>query len=108
MNDHTSPTAQSEHTGQVASVVPLLSADTARPVTKSGGEAASAEVGLSIEGIAGLFEVTGSEDGAMRQLDGVALLDEVRRTVAELRAVSPTILRAALELRVGALRGATT
>ncbi len=108
MNDQTTATGQSEHTGQVASVSPLLSGETTRPVTKSSVAVAAAGAGLSIEEVASLFEVAGSEDEAMRQLDdSVALLHEVQQAKAELRQVSPTKLRAALKLRAAALRGAT-
>jgi hypothetical protein len=113
MNGQTSQTPQtpgvenSESAGQVVSVAPLVSIDATCPVTRSVAEAA-AEAGLSIEEIASLFEVAGSEDEAMRQLDGgVALLREVQRAKAELRQIPPTKLRAALELRAAALRGAT-
>lgn len=70
--------------------------------------AAAVDAGLSVEEVAALFEVAGSEDAAMRSLDdSVARLREVQRAKAELRQVSPTELRAALELRASALRGAT-
>ncbi|GAB3991010.1 hypothetical protein [Nocardioides marmoraquaticus] len=70
--------------------------------------AAAVDAGLSVEEIAALFEVAGSEEAAMASLDdSVARLREVQRAKAELRQVPPTQLRAALELRASALRGAT-
>lgn len=114
MNDQPSQTpgiGNGESAGQIASVAPLVSIAAACPVTRSVARTAAeaaAEVGLSIGEIASLFEVAGSEDEAMRQLDGgVALLREVQRAKAELRQIPPTKLRAALELRAAALRGAT-
>jgi hypothetical protein len=105
----------SESARQVVSVAPLVSIDAISPVTRSdirrvtrSVAEAAAEAGLSIEEIASLFEVAGSEDEAMRQLDGgVALRREVQRAKAEPRQIPPTKLRAALEPRAGALRGAT-
>lgn len=117
MNGQTPQTPQtlgvenSDSGGQVVSVAPLVLIDATCPVTRSVTRCvaeAAAEAGLSIEEIASLFEVAGSEDEAMRQLDGgVALLREVQRAKAELRQIPPTKLRAALELRAAALRGAT-
>jgi hypothetical protein len=100
-----------------APVAPVTSAPRVSSVEGQGSEpphiaagvvAAAVDAGLSVEQIASLFEVAGSEDEALRQLDdSVALLHEVQRAKAELRHVPPNKLRAALELRAAVLRGAT-
>lgn len=70
--------------------------------------AAAVDAGLSVEEIAAMFEVAGSEEAAMASLDdSVTRLGEVQRAKAELRQVPPTQLRGALELRASTLRAAT-
>ncbi len=84
-----------------------LTSITAAAVSRAADAAEFDDAGLGVEEIAALFEVAGSEDSAVRGLDdNVARLHVAQRAKAELRQVSPTQLRAGLELRA-LLRGAT-
>lgn len=79
-------------------------------VTKTTGTWPAAEhrqgPGRSTAAIAALFDGAGREEEAIRQLDGcMARLHEVQRAKAQLKALSASELRAALEFRCVALGG---
>lgn len=94
---------EDESAAHVASAVPLVSIATSGLMMRSVAKAA-----LSAGEIASLFEVAGSEDKGVRQLDaGVAHLRKSQRAEARLRRSQSTKLCAALELRAATLRGAT-